>query len=366
MGRPTHALVSDHHAFWVLAALVFMGSAVATAASPDGHDENRDGAGFEAVVDPAQELFALPEPWGPLLATGAEPEQLLDTVVTLEHDVPLAGGETLHLHEFCTLRSWLQRPRRGALFLGGTALTASGWTVPVDGYNGPEMAARRGMFAFTVDFLGVGDHYKPGADGLDSTFERNQEALKVLVRYIRHVRAIPKLDLITESWGGAHATQLAADTERIRSCTMSSMSYQATNPMFLSPEFIGFLKSLEDNYMPGLDPALLGLLTAGARPGVKEYLVQSQTGPRLTSQLWQIIKSLPHFDPEVAKVPGLVISDDLEAADGRALAADYGGETQFLELPGGGHAPRISSPEIAGEYWRRVFEFIDDPAKKDE
>ncbi len=328
----------------------------ATASPGDG-----DGHGFESVTDPAKEHFSLPEPWGPLLAEGAEPEQLLDAVVTLEHDVPLAGGETLRLNEFSTLRSWLRRPRRGVLFLGGTALNARGWAVPVDGYNAPEMAARRGMFAFTADFLGVGDNYKPGGDALDSSFERNQEALEVAVRYIRHFRAIARLDLVGESWGGAHATQLAADAERIRSCTMSSMSYKQTNPAFLTPEFAALLKSLPDNYLPGLEPGMIESLTAGAPPEVTDYLKRTQAGPFITSQLWQFIDGLPHFDPGVAAVPGLVIASDFEAGDGRALAADYGGGAQFLEIAGGGHAPRLTSPENARRYWDRVFEFIDDP-----
>ncbi len=337
---------------------MLVGAAVAASPRPG----SGDGAGFEAITDPARELFSLPEPWAPLLSEGAEPEQVLDTVVALEHEVPIAGGDTLRLHERFTLRSWLRRPRRAVLFLGGTAMNARGWTVPVDGYNGPEMAAERGMFAFTVDYLGAGDHYKPGADARESTFERNQEALQVVVRYIRFFRAVARLDLVGESWGGAHATQLAADTERIRSCTMSSMSYKQTNPAFLSPEFIGFLKSLKDNYLPP-DPMIIEAVTAGAPAEVKDYLRQTQTGPFLSSQLWQLIEGMPHFDPGVAGVPGLVISGTMEAGDGRALANDYGSEAQFFEIPGSGHAPRLTSPDNARGYWQRVFQFIDGPSE---
>ncbi len=318
------------------------------------HDE---GSGFEAVVDPARQLFGLPEPWSCLQAQGKEPDQFLDTVVALDHDVPIADG-TLRLHEFATLRCWLRWPKRAVLFLSGTAVTASGWSIPVEGYNGPEMAAQRGMLAFTVDFIGVGDNYRPGSDALDSTFDRNLEALETVVRYIRYFRAIPEIDLVAESWGGAMATQLAADTGRIRSCTMSSMTYKAVgNPVFTSPDFIALLDSLSDNYLPS-NPALLEGEMAGAPQEVKDYIFETQTGPRLTAQLRQFIDGLPHFDPSVARVPGLVISGLSEAADGRALAADYGNTgAEFFELDDG-HVPRFRSPETVKVFWDHVFELI--------
>ena len=320
-----------------------------------------DGAGFEAVEDPARELFAVPEPWHDLARAGS-PEEALGTVLTLTHDVPISDGETLRVREYFTLRSWLRWPKRAVLFLTTTSVTADLWTIPVEGYNGPWMAAQRGMFAFTVDYIGVGENYRPGADALDSTFERNLDALRRVVRYIRYFRAVPRVDLVGESWGGAHATQLAGDAARIRSCVMSSMTYKEIgDPRFVSPEFIAFLKTLENNYLPA-DPAMLDAMTPGAPEEVKAYARKTQAGLRLTTQLWQIIEVLPHFDPSVAAVPGLVISGGAESSDGRALAADYGsGGAQFYELPNAGHAPRLESLDIAHAFWSRVFEFMDNP-----
>ncbi len=324
------------------------------------HPWQQDGAGFKNVVDPARELFALPEPWATLSEQASSPQEALDTVAHQEHDVPIEEGESLRVRESFTLRSWLRRPKRAVLFLTTTAVTADLWRIPVAGDDGPEVAARNGFFAFTVDYVGVGDNYRPGLDALDSTFERNLEALRKVVRYIRYFRAVPKVDLVGESWGGAHATQLAADPERIRSCVMSSMAYKATNPMFLSPEFAAMLESLPDNYLPS-DPEMIVQMMRGAPEAVIAFVRETQTGMRLTTQLRQFQKGLPHFDPSVAKVPGLVISGPPEAADHRALAADYGGGAEFFEIPGAGHAPRLEAPETVMAFWNRVFEFLEAP-----
>ncbi|MCP3998312.1 MAG: alpha/beta hydrolase [bacterium] len=318
-----------------------------------------DGAGFEYVADPARELFALPEPLAAFAGESSPPEEILDSVVTLEHDVPIEDGETLRVRESFTLRSWIRRPKRAVLFITTTAVTASLWEIPDAAYNGPEMAARKGFFAYTVDYIGVGPNYRPSLDARDSTFERNLEALKAVVRYIRFSRAVPRVDLMGESWGGAHATQLAADPDRIRSCVMSSMAYKATNPMFLSPEFGALLESLPANFMPS-DPDLIVQMTAGAPDPVKDYVRETQVGMRLTTQLWQFQKGLPHFDPSAAKVPGLVISGPPEAADHRALAADYGG-AEYFEIGTAAHAPRLESPETVTAFWTKVFEFLEAP-----
>lgn len=314
-------------------------------------------AGFEAVADPAAAV-SLPELLGDLATDGGSEDDLLDQVIVLEHEVPIAQGEALLVRESFTLRSWLLQPRRAILLLTNTAATSALWRAPADGYDGPAMAARRGYFAFTVDYIGVGDNERAGLDALDSTFERNQNGLKEVVRYIRFRRDVPRVDVVGESWGGAHAALLAADEESVRSVVLSSMSYKATNPMFTSPEFVGMLKSLPDNFLP-VDPELLVGLAAGAPDAVKEHIRKSQAGKRvLTTQLWQFQEGLPHFDPGVAKVPGLVVAGPPEAADHQALAADYGGGADYFEIPTAGHAPRLGSPETAAAYWNKVFEFL--------
>lgn len=339
-------------------SILLLGFCLADAGAETGWSQ--DGGGFEAVEDPARQLFALPEPLAAFAAAADSPAEILDTVLTLEHDVPIEEGETLRVHEFFTLRSWLRRPKRAVFFLTTTAITADLWRIPVEGYNGPEMAARRGFFAFTADYIGAGDNYRPGLNALDSTFERNLAALKKVVRYVRYLRAVPKVDLVGESWGGSHATQLAADTERIRSCVMSSMSYKTAPPMFTSPQFVAMLKNLPDNYLLAM-PEMIVTMATGAPQEVQDYIRETQGGMRLTTQLWQFNEGLPHFDPSVARMPGLVISGHLEAADHQALAADYGKEgAEYFEIEGAGHVPRLESPETAKIFWSRVFQFLEE------
>ncbi len=341
-----------------MACLLLALSAVAAAAEAPWQ---QDGSGFTSVTDPARQLFDLPEPFAAFAELTASAEEMLDTVVIVDHDVPIEPGETLRVRESFTLRSWLRRPKRAVLFLTTTAITADLWRIPAGGYNGPEIAARKGFFAFTVDYIGVGDNYRSGLDALDSTFERNLAAMSKVVRYIRFFRAVPEVDLVGESWGGALATQLAADAERVRSCVMSSMAYKTTNPMFLSPQFAAMLKSLPDNYLPS-NPEMLVQMTAGAPEAVKDYVRKTQVGMRLTTQLWQFQEGLPHFDPSVARVPGLVISGAQEAEDHKALAADYGDtevDAEYFEISGAGHAPRLESPEVAAAFWTRIFEFLE-------
>lgn len=335
-----------------------------TSTNTADQDWRSDGAGFEAVKDPAHRFFALPEPWVELQPFGKPAGELLDTVLSVDHDVPVADGETLRVKEFFTLRCWLNWPKSAVLFLTTTSLTAELWEIPAKGYNGPEMAARRGMFAFTIDYIGVGSNRRPGMDALDSTFDRNLDALRVVVRYIRFFRAVPRLDLVGESWGGAHASQLAADSGRIRSCVMSSMTYKSIgDPRFTSPEFVGFLKTLEKNYLP-VDPSMVEPMTEGAPEEVRSFVREAQKGPRLTAQLWQIIGGLPHFDPGAARAPGLVISNSEESVDGKELSMDYGsGGADFLEISGAGHAPRLGPPETAAAFWTGVFGFIESVAR---
>lgn len=343
--------------FVALALSLLAGGAEAAA----DEDWRQDGAGFEGVEDPARAHFELPQPFLELALRGEDAEDLLDVVITLTHDVPIGEGRTLRVNEHFTLRSWLRWPRRAVLFLVSSFARGDYWSIPVPGYNGTEMAAQRGMFAYTFDYIGTGDSYRPG-DGLESTFEANLEALKIVVRYIRFHRAVPQIDLVGESWGGVHAIYLAADEARIRSCVLSTMSYKSSaRPDFQEGEFVEYLQSLPNNYFP-MAPELYESFSAEAPEAVKEYARSTQPGLYLTTHLWQGIRDgFPHFDPSVARVPGLVISGAGDRPeDGQALATDYDIEgALFLVIEGAGHGPRVEKPESAERFWNAVFDFID-------
>lgn len=352
---------------WGLAfgfAVLFFAAATATSAETldESEDWRQDGLGFESVGDPAAALFSLPQPWEVLRASKADDRQLLDRVVTLHHDVPIGDERTLRVNEHFTLRSWLRWPKRAVLLLGSSVARGDFWSIPAAGYDGTEMIAHRGMFAYTVDYLGIGDSYRPD-DGLDSTFAANLEALKIVLRYIRFHRAVPKVDVVGESWGGIHALYLAADATRVRSCVMSTMTYKIPYIQeFMEAEFRARLESLPGHYMP-MGPDFFAQLTTGAPEEVVEHARTTQPGLYLITHFWDAGKGLPHFDPSVARVPGLVISGSGDRPeDGRDLAADYGrGGARFFVIEGAGHGPRLETPASAQLYWSRVFDFIDNP-----
>ncbi len=322
----------------------------------------QDGFGFERVEDAASAIFELPQPLASFRSQSGDLGESLDVVVSLTHDVPFHDGHTVRVNEHFTLRSWLRSPKRAVLFLGSALAKGDFWSIPVEGYNGTEMAAKRGFFAYTVDYIGIGESYKP-AEGLESTFRANNEALRAVVRYIRFRRAVPRVDLVGEGWGGAHALHLAADSARIRSCVMASMTYRI--PLIeqvLQPDYQAFLDSLPNHYLP-TDEEIYRQLTAEAPEEVGKYSRATQPGLYLMTYFRDMGGGLPYFDPSVARVPGVVIygSKDL-VEDGRALASDYGDEAnvgRLIVLQGGRHAPRLEAPPVAEAYWSHLFDFID-------
>ncbi|MCP4205148.1 MAG: hypothetical protein GY769_24830, partial [bacterium] len=240
-----------------------------------------DGAGFEDVVDPAVAFFESAELRNLLAQPGKSLPDILDTVHTLEHWVPIGDGQTLYVTEHFTLRSWFRFPRRAALMLTGPEFKGTFWSVPFEGYNGTEMVARRGFFAFTPDYVGTGNSYKP-ADGSNIDFRTQIEPMKILLRYIRFFRWVPRIDLLGEGYGGEVSTQLAADRRRVRSCVLSTMLYKDLLAQSLvSPEWAAFLASFPDGYfVPPFYDITFGL----AAPEIQSWLFATQpddypTGP---------------------------------------------------------------------------------------
>ena len=226
-----------------------------------------DGAAFADVIDPSLAWFDR-LPATPLRAGHAE--RGFDTVYTLSHQIPVGDGRRLFVTEHFTLGSWLTWPHRSVLFLSGSAFKGNHHSIPVEGYNGTAMAARRGFFAFTVDYLGVGESTRP-VDGLEATFEANQDALEVLLRYIRFFRAVPKIDLVGAGYGGSLATQMAADATRVRSCVLSAMLYdRLIGGPLTDPAFVAALENAPDGYffVPGEGSAVFLTEAPPSRTGL--------------------------------------------------------------------------------------------------
>ena len=323
-------------------------------ASQDGLS---DDAGFEEAEDPALALgFADPVP-------NATKNFPTDHIFRLTHDVPLGNGRTLRVNETFTLASWQRHPRRALLFLNGPAFLGTNYSIPVPGYDGTVMAAERGFFAYTADYLGAGESYKP-AHGVDAGFAENTDALRSALRYIRFLRRVPKIDLLGEGIGGAIATQLAADPSRVRSTVLNAMLYKTVpEGPTTSEDFLNFLLSAPDGYLP-VPPELYLLFLTGAPSEVVDFMLSTQAGVYPIGPFLVPFEEPPYFDPGVARVPGLVIfgSEDFLATpnDPSDLVADYGTSgAELIVLEGAGHAPRIESPDAAAAFWDAVFHFLD-------
>ena len=319
----------------------------------------RDGEGFEDLVDPAAEV--LRSELGRLYDSHVPLKSFLDRVFTLEHQIPIGGGRHLFVTENFTLRSWLRFDRRAVLFLSGSAFRGNHWNIPVDGYDGGEIIAGNRMFAFNVDFLGVGESFLP-ADGTTADRQANIDAMKILVRYIRYFRGVSRVDLVGEGYGGSVAVDVAADWRRIRSVSLSAQLYdEVMGGPLTDPNFLPFLESMEDGYFFSPGEASFIFLN-GAPQGVFDYIAASQGGFYPTPN-FLVAAELPFFDPGVAKVPGLVLygSNDIIASPGsiERLAADYGRHGATLVVSEqAGHAPRTESPEVAAWFWRETLAFL--------
>ncbi len=350
-------------------ALVGLFVFVAFAAGAEGYalakgtDPAADGKGFEGVVDPAQAYFASAEFRRMLNTQEGSFEKVLDTVITLEHNIPLGAGRKLRVQEQFTLRSWLRWPHRGILMMGSSAFNRKTFSIPAKGYNATEMFAKRGFFVFTVDYIGIGESFKP-EHGNDANRDVIIPALRKVIRYIRFFRLISKVDILAEGYGSTMAPDLAADAHRVRSLLMSSTIYLLVGPNGpgTNPGFAEFVLSDQDGYIPIPGEAYLPFLT-GAPQGVIDFHFEEQAG-EYPAPLFGVDAVFPIFDPGVARVPGLIIYGLLDTQadpqDPFLLAEDYGTDgAELILLEGAGHAPRVESPEVASRFWAEVLAFFD-------
>jgi pimeloyl-ACP methyl ester carboxylesterase len=286
----------------------------------------------------------------------------LDQVRRLEHRVPVGDGYELAVTETFTLRSWLRLPHRAVLFLCGSVFRGNHFSIPVEGYDGSAMVAERDGFAFTVDYIGVGGSTIP-ANGRLATYELQREAMRKLVSYIRFFRAVPKVDLVGDGFGGSIAAELAADGSRIRSASMSAMIYRQVNGGPLNdPAFIALLNSSPDGYFPVPGDGSLVFMT-GAPQAAKDFVAATQGGFYPIDN-FLVAADRPFFNPASAQAPGLIFYGPNDfiavASDIEDLAAEYGSSGATLAInPAAGHAPRTEGPAVSGWYWSTLFDFID-------
>jgi pimeloyl-ACP methyl ester carboxylesterase len=106
-------------------------------------------------------------------------------------------------------------------------------------------------------------------------------ALAEAIDRYRAVRGIERVDLLGESWGGAIASQLAAEPERVRSCVIVSAAYRTPTPTLdaaaRAPGQRAMLDGIPDGYLPiGLE--IWGPLLAPCPPTVREWAIADQVG----------------------------------------------------------------------------------------
>ena len=352
---------------WVLTAgliLTTLAAPLSAAESGAGKVPTERSGGFE---DPATAFFASPEIWDALSGPDKSLGEVLDKVYSLEHYVPVGDSQTIYMTEFFTLRSWLRWPHRAMFLLTGPEFRGSFETIPVEGYDVHNMAARRGFFVYAVDYLGVGESTIP-PDGSIINYQTQVDPIRTVIDVVRLFRAVPRVDLVGGGYGGEIASQLAADPDRVRSVVLSTMFYKNLKPEilnFLSPELEALLRSHADGYW---QPFFLPLtLQASTNQELIDYVYATQTGTYPTGPTLEYFDfGLPIFDPTVARVPALIVEAELDPfpapGDMAELAADWGGDQplgQLLTIPGAFHVPRIEAPEIAQQYFDALFDFID-------
>ncbi len=283
---------------------------------------------------------------------------------SFSHWIPIGPGQKLFVTEYFTQRSLLREPARAAIFLTGPEFHGNFWSIPVEGYNAPVMAARRGFFAYTLDYVGVVPSYVP-ENGFEVDYLTQVGPLSDLIDFVRRSRQVDTVDLIGEGYGAEVAAQLNDDTDRVRSVTMSVITYKELHPAilpFFSPELEAFLRSQPNGYWA---PDFLDL-TLGFSPNqqLREYVFATQpgvyaVGPALA--FWDL--ELPIIDAPAALVPGLVIGAEFDPfpapGDNAELAADWGAGATLVMIPGAHHVPRIEAEEIAGQFYDALFGFID-------
>lgn len=291
-------------------------------------------------------------------------EKALDTVFSVSFYLPYAPGEKIFVTKYFSLNSVLRRPARAAIFLTGPEFNGDFWAIPVEGYNGPEMAARRGFFAYTFDYIGVRNSHVP-TDGSGIDFVTQAPAVDNLIDFVRRSTRTKRVDLIGEGYGAEVASLFSADKRRVRSISMSVITYKNFAPAiagFFTKAFEDFLRAQPDGYWTPF--FLPNTLAFSPNDDLRDYVFATQEGIYPTGPALQFYNfGLPVIDAAAARVPLLIIGGEVDpfpaAGDLEELAADWGDEATLVVIPGGNHVPRIESEEIAEQYFDALFDFVD-------
>jgi len=295
-----------------------------------------------------------------------------DRMWTLEHDVELSDGATLHVVERFSASSIARLPRRAMVMLPGTLVTGEMYdldTDPEKRLNALTEFAEAGYFAYAVTYEGYPGSSLPD-DGADVTSDRSLAQMGELVERVRVARGVPRVDLFGTSFGSSLAVGLAGTDGpippwHIGRVVVQAMVYESVTPLFeavfFSPEVLALFESAPNGYIE-TDPSVYGLILAGADPeaaaeGFATFPDVYATGPTLEGF------DLPVIPAESAVRPLMQLWGDADPItpweDVQAFAADYGGTHELRVFPGAGHAPYIGDPDTVDAVYGEVFEFLD-------
>ncbi len=291
-------------------------------------------------------------------------DEILDEVHKASFLLPYAPGKSIFVTEYYTVRSLLRQPARAAIFLTAMEYRGSFWDVPVEGRNALDMAARRGFFAYTTDWLGLGGSYRP-PDGTKIDYRTNAGPVSELVDHIRRSRKVDKIDLVGEGHGGEVVSVLASDSDRIRSVVMTNLYYSEQGPAkaLFTPQFKDFLESAPAGYRV-FNPMEMTLFHVQDQE-IRDYVFASQKDLEVP-----VGPFLEFYGPgpltttaKKSRVSALIISPEFNGwaapGDMENLEADWAGGAKLVTLAGNYHVSRMEAPEIAERYFRELFGFLD-------
>lgn len=293
--------------------------------------------------------------------------------------VPVGQGRTLHVIESWSLRSLLRWPRRAALSMSGPITNADILDIEIDGYDMGARFAERGYFHYAVDPLGHGDSTHP-ADGSTLTVDTQVAPVKKVLQFARARSKAPKIDLVSESTGGAVSLMLAQWPHLVRSVTVSTILYKEISDFGAmangDPNFEAFLLAQPNGYVFYADYTPYHVWSP---PEVQAWFDATQPDLYPTGPFLALIDAIQNDEFPYAGYDISNVSDDVEylvlvgndfistQLDAQILASELGGDLVYLDspfadapvFPPPGHTPRLETIEVADAYWSEVFGFID-------
>jgi pimeloyl-ACP methyl ester carboxylesterase len=305
--------------------------------------------------------------------------EVFDEVHRSEHFVPVGDGQVVHVIESWSLRSKLRWPRRAAVSMSGPITNADILDVEIQGYDMGARFVARGYWHYAVDMIGHGDSSRPD-DGSQLTVDTQIDPMKKVLQFARARSKAPKVDLVSESTGGAVSLMLAQWPDRVRSVTVSTILYKEISAFGAmangDPNFEAFLLAQPDGYVYFADYTPYYVWSP---PEVQQWFDATQPDYYPTGPFLALVDAIQNDEFPYAGYDISNVSDDVEylvlvgndfistQLDAQILASELGADLVYLDspfadlpvFPPPGHTPRLETLDVADAYWSEVFAFID-------